>query len=172
MNPQKKYRLLKDLPDAKAGTIATLSKDGDSYDYKARWGEDCWYRKSYVEDNSEWWEELVEDEITVKVFYDGFAGEMMGVKLNNPTWVIPKEKLPLIKQAIENIVNDKEPPILGYNISQKDTSEFLKINNLFRQSDLDKARELAFNAARETYKSFPPDLIYPTFQDYLDSLKK
>jgi cyclopropane fatty-acyl-phospholipid synthase-like methyltransferase len=56
----KKYKLLKDLPDCKAGTILELSEDGESYDYKAQDGAECWYRRHYVESNSDWFQ-LVEE---------------------------------------------------------------------------------------------------------------
>ena len=58
----RQYRLLRDLPDAKAGTILTF--DGDNcYDYNSNrtgQGEDlvtvCWYKKDFVENNLDWFE--------------------------------------------------------------------------------------------------------------------
>jgi len=53
----KKYRLLKDLPDAKAGT--ELISDGQgNYDYKTP-TDSGWYNEEYVENNPTWFE-LVE----------------------------------------------------------------------------------------------------------------
>lgn len=48
------YILQKDSPDAKAGTVLRLARDGDTYDYISTNGEPSWYRRAYVEDNEEW----------------------------------------------------------------------------------------------------------------------
>lgn len=65
MEQDKRYRLIKDLPDAKAGTI--LEFDGnDCYDYKShRTGNKIdtalsWYKKDFVENNPDWFELIPE----------------------------------------------------------------------------------------------------------------
>jgi hypothetical protein len=60
----RKFELLNDLPDAKAGTI--LESDGGSYHYESivngiPKGELCYYR-DYVENNPSWFKEIVEKE--------------------------------------------------------------------------------------------------------------
>ncbi len=64
MKKQIKYRLLKDLPDAKAGAIFTFDGD-DSYCYESIQYNDgiSWYRRVCVENNREWFELVVEDTV-------------------------------------------------------------------------------------------------------------
>lgn len=81
-----------------------------------------------------------------------------------------------IKKAIEDAINGiPTPSFINYSLDHK-----------FTQSDMDKAREDAFNASREyTYYDhahYPegtnpiavpsPHRLYPTLESYLNSLKK
>ena len=58
----KQYKLLKDLPDLKAGVIFEDSKESDDYvcgDYK--------FLYNHVEDNTEWFEEIRENMVEIKL---------------------------------------------------------------------------------------------------------
>lgn len=63
MTQQKRYKLLKDLPDIKAGNIFEYSEEDETYDYTAQNGEACWYKKHYVENNPEWFAPIPEETI-------------------------------------------------------------------------------------------------------------
>ncbi len=79
MNP--KYKLLQDLPDAKAGTILTW--DGNNcYDYESsRTGQISesetmsWYRKEFVEATPEWFTPITIEEEVPFVWTDELVGE-------------------------------------------------------------------------------------------------
>jgi hypothetical protein len=53
----KRYRLLKDLPDAYAGITLTQDNGGD-YDYVSNAGIESFYHKNQVENNPTWFEEI------------------------------------------------------------------------------------------------------------------
>jgi hypothetical protein len=107
--------------------------------------------------------------------------------------MIPEEKKPLIKQAIEKVLNDNKEEI-NYNESYVNNLkrkidalevihkayQYLISKGYYTQQQMDEAREDAFNAARSGYKvQIPHDPYkygdikyhYPTLNDYLNSLK-
>lgn len=57
----RKYKLLRDLPDAKAGTIFTFDGD-DSYEYESIQYKDgkSWYKENVIHDNPEWFQPIHE----------------------------------------------------------------------------------------------------------------
>lgn len=55
----KKFKLLKDTPDAEANTPLFDAGDG-TYQYISNLGETSWYKKEYVEYNSNWFELIPE----------------------------------------------------------------------------------------------------------------
>lgn len=106
MNKETKYRLKKDLPDG--------SKEGDTYKHKV--GTDLVYINETreqrmkipyfaVENNPDWFEPI-EDEIRV-VGIGKYQKSETFDSMFSTNKEFSNEKYPLIKQAIENIINDK-----------------------------------------------------------------
>jgi hypothetical protein len=60
----KKYKLLKDLPEAKAGTILTPGDLKDVYEYPCSSGAKSWYANALVENTPEWFQEIKEPKWT------------------------------------------------------------------------------------------------------------
>jgi len=77
---------------------------------------------------------------------------------------IPVEKLPAIKQAIEQVLNDDKETLDAY---ARMMSTHL-VPKVYTEKDL----EDAFNAGRHNYLN--PDFMfhYPTFQDYITAKQK
>jgi len=111
----KKYKLLKDLPDAEAGTILCYDDDGN-YNYCSNSGHVSWYKKEYVENpaNSDWFElvtepSIVPEKIVVTNAYwekDKY-GEKIIVRLGSNLY---NEKIKTLNlgfmRSIENVLND------------------------------------------------------------------
>lgn len=55
----KKYRLLKDLPDALIDTLFTYNKEDETYDYTDKFGKPAWHGKVTVEQSPEWFSEIL-----------------------------------------------------------------------------------------------------------------
>lgn len=93
------------------------------------------------------------EKIEVYVSGDGMFGQMVSVRPKSPSWSIPKEKLPAIKQAIESVLNNEK---------------------LYTKFDVDILIEDAFNAAREkpTPHFNAPQFFYPDFESYLNHISK
>jgi len=155
MDNQKKYRLLKDLPDAKAGT--ELVFDGmEAYDYISEGIEGnlpnpSWYKREFVENNPEWFEEIKDTPVEVEhkkieanvsgASWQSDKAGMLVVNLGES--YISEDKFPAIKKAIEEIINPpastpapppKEYEILSYlfNLGGQDI-EVKKENTLWGQ---------------------------------------
>lgn len=107
----RKYRLLKDLPETKAGTILTWSEKEKVYTYQSDYdtGQDSYYQSSVVENNPEWFEEVKEPEAPARIEVDhlhniGVTG--MGVNYKFYTnREIKYEHFPAVSRAIEAVVN-------------------------------------------------------------------
>lgn len=58
---ERKYRLKRDLPDAKAGIILSQDKEDGLYMYRGMFdeNEESWYIKEAVETNPDWFEEII-----------------------------------------------------------------------------------------------------------------
>lgn len=188
----KKYRLLKDLPQCKAGTIFEKYAD-NAVDYEAlgikQWnGGSCRHESVFlldchVEDNPDWFE-LISEKESKDVFtwdeiekalseFDGHISDYDLIKHDLQRYLKQSKQPPtpqkkervldikylqednnavhhysftstkwiskeLIKEAIESVLNND-----GFRITVSP--------NLFTQEAIDKAREDAFNAAREVF---------------------
>src|SRR5687767_13592234 len=135
----KKYKLLKDLPNAKAGAVYKITDSGTDYICYDLMGKRSWdvsYPREYIENNPEWFE-LINDRIEVKDFFfechNKYNGGDYVVVLNS---IIPEDKKQLIKQAIERVLNGDDECVFDIE----------KIN---AQVDKLQAMEYAFNAARK-----------------------
>jgi len=85
----KRYVLLKDLPDVKAGAILKQG-DGGLYYYLGfhdEGHENSWYIKEVVEDNPDWFEEITDTPPNPTK-----SVEVNGVKYLSPEEVLEKEK--------------------------------------------------------------------------------
>jgi len=206
----KKYRLLKDLPNVKAGAIvewnSTETWVGGPYE-GGRYGifdmpndksQTVTWSPYDVENNPEWFEEITEPErITVKLERQQHCDprikplELIVI----PSVGIAEWQMPLIKQAIEAILNDDAKsywetldrfaapvPVdtvvkdtgLVQDLGLKfDLSAYDKFQPKYNQIELDKAIEDVFNAARERLESqrFQP-FKFATFSDYLNHIKQ
>jgi hypothetical protein len=159
MSTKKQYKLLKDLPDAKAGTIFTSDGEDGGYYYPDLFGRNqswCW-KEPVEQEDSEWFEEIkpeVKEErnpfIHEKVYeleeikrkaesflaaykqskqpIDTKEEKTERIKVNIGTLdsggdrgrpheyplvtshPIPVEKIPLLREAIENVLNSISQP--------------------------------------------------------------
>lgn len=134
----KQYKLLKDLPDAKAGTIFTHDGD-DSYRYESLQYLDgiSWYREVCVENNPEWFELVlpVSEPVKEKIYvtrlwqHDNFKGNgndafWYQFCTSKPIEYINNSKL---KQAIENCINGdtvvEDKPVLHISDDGKEMKQ-------------------------------------------------
>lgn len=124
----KKYKLLKEWPDAKVGDV--YQWNGQGYSNQTRTA--MVISKNYVEKYSEWFEEILE-----KVVITGFLkwGANDIILYGNSPLYIHFEK---IKKAIENVLNDaREVP--------------LQSEKLYTEEELLEAEEKAFFIAAKTF---------------------
>ena len=104
-----KYKLIKDLPDADAGTILEInSEDGNEYRYTDIRGNDGYYAKKDVEDNLKWFNKIAEE----KKFAVGdwiivpnykYAQKILSVELNRCVSVISPLETFGHKNAVTNM---------------------------------------------------------------------
>lgn len=110
-NKPKKYKLIKDLPDAKAGTIFH-NAETNLYRYTSNDEETCFYIGFKVENNPEWWELIEEKPKKIEVSdlgkYDEIYPALGYFMFRVSNWEIPIHKFPAIKEAIEAILNDDD----------------------------------------------------------------
>jgi hypothetical protein len=103
----KKYRLLKDLPDAKVGTIFSYTEDG--YYTAETPGEDGICGKwppHYVQSNSEWFKEEAPARIEVSNL-EVLKSTPRGYSFDTSR-AISKDLFPAISRAIEAVVNGEK----------------------------------------------------------------
>ena len=192
----KKYRLLRDWPDAVKGDF--YQWNGQGYSNQNRTA--MVISKACVESYDTWFEEIKEKErITTRVvpFELYSEGKFFGYYMVEPTKAIPKEKLPSIKQAIESILNNEQPKeetknkqweLLDRDVKaplQKvfvDGIEFVpqQSNNqplsgeLITKEECERQKIEAFQAGRGRYvnqKNGETYYDFPTYEDYQQSLK-
>ena len=103
----KKYKLLKDLPDAKAGAIFVHNYSYNRYYLDGNILGSYW-DKEFVEDNPTWFQEVlpvsepVKERIKVGIRYHCYGGELV-IDANK---IISEEYFPAIKKSIESALND------------------------------------------------------------------
>ncbi len=173
-NTPKRYRLLKDLPDAKEGDVyynivgSDLYKNERQDSDKSPVIEYNTYFKWQVEDNPEWFELIQQEEI--KITINGIANKFPFYQFmaSHP---IPEEKLPLIKKAIEAALNDDAPPSWVKDSKYLVSTDLGKSHMiLISPEELEQAEKDAFENARkyndgvEIMRDWR--MKYPTFQDY------
>lgn len=161
MEEKKVYRLLKDTIN-QIGIIPAgmeLEENGQLYCDKK---SGISFHKELVEGNTGWFELVTTKRIEVKEIiriskgYNGFNA----VKITTNAG-ISIDKLPLIKQAIESVLNDAV-----ICAAPKDEYDG---ERLFTQKQLLDAEEKAFNAARmcsEKWVYSPAGLEYSAFSSY------
>jgi hypothetical protein len=165
----KRYKLLKRYENpcktVREGTIKT-EEDWISVFSNLQKG-DC-------EIKTDWFQEIKEPEkIEVKNFYYSEISGLSAYRLITSN-VIPQEKLPAIKQAIEDCLNDVHLKGVDESFGKEDKKwkdayikkvcETTSEPPLYTQQQMDEAIEKAFYAGRSWHE-------HRTFQDYLSSLK-
>lgn len=101
----KKYRLLKDLPDYKAGSLIKFNDETGYYQFE----EECddgvkgQWPPRYVDNNPDWFE-LINERIEVISVRFCILPNENSVEINFDK-KIKVSQFPLIKQAIENAIN-------------------------------------------------------------------
>jgi len=175
-----KYRLRKDLPDAKAGTI--LTQDGlraGLYLYAGFYDEgvaDSWYIPSTVENNPDWFEPIEEvkepERIEVTLFVEQAYNSLGGYVENGYSFTtnnkIEKEKIPTIKEAIEFVLNNEPTDVKIGDYTFKFQSVGFEAK--FTQSDIDNARKEAFEAARLIHPI--AGMKFDNLEQYLNHIKQ
>lgn len=106
----RKYRLLKNMPGTKSGTLFIENYGDDTYEYNSDNGEDCRIRRSSVENSPEWFEELKEPEAAARIKVTHLRRQ--GVNIGTDELycfvacpAIPPDKLSEVSRAIEAVVN-------------------------------------------------------------------
>lgn len=163
----KRYKLLKDLPDCNAGNEVKYDDKAKEYYAETIGGSRIYFQEPTVELQPDWFEEVKPERIEVTID-KGTFGTALFIKCSNE---IPEDKFSAIKKAIESVLNDVQTMGIQdeYNGSR-----------IYSEAELNKAREEAFNAARETkpvrtisfLNQVREHLMYLTFQDYLNSIQK
>lgn len=184
----KRYKLLKDMPGIKSGSEVRWSKATGGYRYFApdhfivphNFEDDMrdTIRKDLVENTPDWFQEIKEPErIEVAVYEDPYSSRRYHINDKGRFYPYRLEiyatetpslygKIPAIKQAIENVLNDN-------------------YTTMYTQEQMDEAIKASFEAAKRVtdkkigtikYYSggnwFVYEEKYPDIQDYLSSLKK
>jgi hypothetical protein len=164
----KRYKLLKDLPDHKRGTIFVYDNVRHKYKTEMEAINACdpysCYMAKYVENNPTFFEEVKEERIEViQVTYskqnDYFGNKAVWVSTNQQ---ITEDKFPKIKKALESILNNEE------NFYR----ELIGIDLKYTEQDILKTEEKAFNAAREKDYTKWSNYKYDTFSDYKNQTTK
>ncbi len=108
----KEFILLKDLPDAKAGTVLKYDCDG-CYDYTSNNNEECWYNKIHVENNPDWFKEVK----PIPENFLNWKGVVQDIISFNKGGMPLDELVEHLERQVE-IINNKLPdkPILEYEI--------------------------------------------------------
>lgn len=168
----KRYRLLKELPDSKVGDIYTWNDTFNHYykegnDYGGRW------HSTYVENNPEWFEEVlpvsepVKERIEVlKIEYlaESIIGNThLDIKFSNG---VTPGKFKLIKKAIEWVLENPETTLY-------DKSYVEELQKRLTQSEVDTIRKEAFEAGRKHDGTPKYGFVvweYPIYEQYLSSL--
>lgn len=161
----KKYKLLQDMPYVRKGAI--YEDDGDGYTcitpeflVEGAAKHDLLGRNAVEKALPGFWEEVKEERIQVVKFLlvgkhtgTGNAGQMWYMFVTDRG--LPEEKLPSIKSAIEDVLNDQV-----FNST--------KTNQRLEQlKEIEKAEIKAFEAARSYTSPFSnPFVKYETFEDY------
>jgi len=160
----KRYKLLKDLPDYKAGEI--YEWNGDYYEAKTEpvtGGRGQW-PAYYVENSPEWFEEIKKPE-TPFVWNDELIKEFSKL-------IIGEYFSMDVEQAMIKFKQSKQSAIADTVVREVNYGEVKYIH----EKEFWKAIEDAFNAGRELWaKEFEPPQIqrkYATFQDYLNHIKQ
>lgn len=176
----KKYRLLKDLPNAKAGEIYNQTENGQDYvNYKAMNTWDVCYPAEYVERSLTWFEEIKEKEvIEIRLFEIGspactfiqYAGGYEKYKkiidfaneiLNNEQ---PKEEKSFSKQVDDYVNEALKQDAINQLLSGKTLSgEFVT------KEECERREKKAFESA---LTGLELKMNFPTYEDYQQSLKK
>ena len=132
----KVFVLLKDLPNADAGTEFTFSFENNWCHYKGtgRSGKEVCYDQLIVETprNLEWFKEKqqpIEERIVVTVHeLCNSQRELYGYAFHTP--IISKEKHEAVKQAIEQVLNNEGFDQYGYTLAEYWHGEYLKLKEL------------------------------------------
>lgn len=181
-----RYRLKKDLPDCKAGTILTKEDKPDGlYMYCGvldGTDADSWYIKEVVENNPDWFELIKEEPKEVFTWDDEKVSEAclyVGEKIKTIEDI--KSQIPPLVAAFKQ---SKTPSVqskpdtskefyfvakgmkMGYDYYVDETNQ-----RLFTQQQMDKVREQTWEAARQTHP-LVAGMRYLTLESYLQTIKK
>ena len=164
----KKYRLLKDLPNTKAGEVYKQTDDGSNYICRSlsnNW--DTVYPREYIEHNPTWFEEIKEKErIEVRdvskpeLFVEGLKVKWdFVVSLSRQPSSASMQKIPkLIEQAINNEQPKEEtnPPTFSYK-------DIPLSGTMVTLEECERRERDAFTWALYEMRL---TMKYPTFEDY------
>lgn len=174
----KVYILQKELPDSKPGDKYIWNESMKAY-FKNGDVQDSNWQSSNVENNPEWFKEDKPERIAVNdIGYKDENKHGIWYTFSTSERIDPM-KYDAIKIAIEFVINGGKQ-IYFYAADNNDINiANCKIKGpIYTQEQIDKAREDAFNMAREKADPLPePPRIgnyfkYPTFQDYLNSINQ
>lgn len=119
MTTAKKYKLLRDVPDSKAGDIYIWDASQEAY-YKDGNVLGSYWTDAYVENNPTWFQEVNEGVEVSNVQLWITKNNSYGFNTSKP---IPEDKLPLIKEAISKCINEVEDKPIGNKSAYSCTSQ-------------------------------------------------
>lgn len=180
------YKLLKDLPYAKAGDPIFYSKKGDLYFCISNVNERKYFRKEIVENSKDWFQLQQPKEEQPKRFeIQGFcrskgaisnvSGKPYNIYEFTSFELIPEDKYEAIKLAIERELDGVGSGLvqdLGLEFNLDAYKPFLKKEKLdaMMENVWNAAREFTGGTAQNTFYDIASQLKYKTFQDYQQSL--
>ena len=111
------------------------------------------------------------ERIEVMIFNDGMAGSSLSIRPKNGSYGVPKEKNKAIKQAIESILNNEQPKE-ETNLPTFSYKDIPLSGELITKEECERREREAFWEARRIKDGTNGyGHIYPTYEDYQQSLK-
>ncbi len=149
-NQVKKYRLLKDLPDSNVGDEYIWNNSMEAY-YKNGNVQDSYWKGYAIENNPEWFEEVIEQPKQERIEVEltrGFNTETPYQWISHfyCTKKLSDKDLPKISQAIESVLNND-------TVVERGIQDEFDGERIYLKSEVDTIRRETWDAAREINQS-------------------
>lgn len=163
----RRFKLLKDLPDYKAGEIFTWDEDAHIYaaSNADQFGQVGKWPARFVENNDYWFQEILpepESPFTISQIVSKQAGPELYCTSIFSNKEIPTDRQEELSKIIEDFITTNE----SYTKIKEGYYRFIS-QNLYTEEEAEKF----FNAGRRGATSFNLSNVYSTSSDYIKTLK-